>query len=1022
MLTPPVPIDIQHTATQGVREDTAELASRALSEGTSPAKHSYLQRNASSPSVLEADSGIPMSANRDVGMKRSSLSIKRPARIPEISEPASPLEVSLEPGTRASMLTQMIRNSPPEETESAVLDTASDDDGDFDDLMAVTIRPGIISQPHEHSSLLRDKRQTYGIAEDSLGSEADLQRPNMITGKLQAGAHKSLVKLRRAAHAVSSPKTWDRKAIWREGVVRPAGYLPAVVLGLLLNILDALSYGMILFPLGQPLFADLGPDGISMFYVSCIVSQLVYSLGGSVFRGGVGSEMIEVVPFFHKMAFTIMQQVGTENPKAVLATTVLAYSLSSVLTGICFFLLGQCKLGVLIGFFPRHILVGCIGGVGFFLVVTGIEVSARLEGNLEYNIGTLERLFHGDTIAHWVVPLVLAITLLVLKKWIKHSLTDAAWFISIIVIFYLLIAAIPALSIEDLRTSGWIFEAPAAGKPWWHFYTLYDFNATDWRAIGSTVPAMLALTFFGVLHVPINVPALGVSTGEDNVDVDRELRAHGYSNALSGLVGSIQNYLVYTNTVLFMRGGGDSRVAGVLLAAATFGILLAGPALIGYIPVVVVGTLIYFLGLDLMREAVIDTIGRVHKLEYLTILLIVVTMGVYDFVVGILAGIVLACVSFVLQSSQISAIRGTLPGGVASSTVRRHPTQHHFLQEVGQQIYVMKLAGYLFFGTIVGVEKSIREVLRDDAFNSRPIKFLVLDLNKVDGVDFSAAEAFTRINRILTQRDVRMILCGFTIGSEVGRSLRNVGLLDTDESVEYYEGLNSALEHCENELLKAFYQQRDALARSAEHSQYLDVPEAARPAFAAELVFNSPRRSGHHATGAGAAVPPPLAGDPAAPAAHPPDVCQPIGQGRPVLGGSGAVLHAARIQGRHGGVPRRRHVGWILPTRNGHPEGQVPAAAGVTGRGDRGGRDVRRATLLLGDAPHGADVRRARLRRLGAGEGGLGALPARARGRQPRAAQDGHEADQRAHGVADKVHAAGGHVRGGGCNNTGWNL
>ena len=50
--------------------------------------------------------------------------------------------------------------------------------------------------------------------------------------------------------------------------------------------------GMILFPLGEPLFADLGPDGISMFYVSCIVSQLVYSCGGSMFKGGVGSEMV----------------------------------------------------------------------------------------------------------------------------------------------------------------------------------------------------------------------------------------------------------------------------------------------------------------------------------------------------------------------------------------------------------------------------------------------------------------------------------------------------------------------------------------------------------------------------------------------------------------------------------------------------------------------------------------------------------------------------------------------------------
>lgn len=56
----------------------------------------------------------------------------------------------------------------------------------------------------------------------------------------------------------------------------------------------------------------------------------------------------------------------------------------------------------------------------------------------------------------------------------------------------------------------------------------------------ETIPAMLSLTFFGVLHVPINVPALAMVTGEDNVDIDRELKAHGLSNALSGFCGSIQ--------------------------------------------------------------------------------------------------------------------------------------------------------------------------------------------------------------------------------------------------------------------------------------------------------------------------------------------------------------------------------------------------------------------------------------------------------------------------------------------------
>lgn len=68
-----------------------------------------------------------------------------------------------------------------------------------------------------------------------------------------------------------------------------------------------------------------------------------------------------------------------------------------------------------------------------------------------------------------------------------------------------------------------------------------------------------------------------------------------------------------------MRSGGDSRIAGVMLAAATFGILVVGPVIIGFIPIMVVGALIFYLGLDLLKEALVDTWGKVHRLEYLTV-------------------------------------------------------------------------------------------------------------------------------------------------------------------------------------------------------------------------------------------------------------------------------------------------------------------------------------------------------------------------------------------------------------------
>lgn len=68
---------------------------------------------------------------------------------------------------------------------------------------------------------------------------------------------------------------------------------------------------------------------------------------------------------------------------------------------------------------------------------------------------------------------------------------------------------------------------------------------------------MFALSFFGIIHVPINVPALGLQAEEDNVDINRELIAHGFSNTLSGLAGSIQVCLL--NTDLYLGCANVSR-------------------------------------------------------------------------------------------------------------------------------------------------------------------------------------------------------------------------------------------------------------------------------------------------------------------------------------------------------------------------------------------------------------------------------------------------------------------------------
>lgn len=114
--------------------------------------------------------------------------------------------------------------------------------------------------------------------------------------------------------------------------------------------------------------------------------------------------MIEVVPFLHVIAFTISDRLGgAENAHAVISTTMVAYALTGILTGLTFFLMGFLKLGTYIEFFPRVVLVGCIGGVGAFLIITGVQVCAGLENEtLTLSWEVISRFFEKDLFILWV--------------------------------------------------------------------------------------------------------------------------------------------------------------------------------------------------------------------------------------------------------------------------------------------------------------------------------------------------------------------------------------------------------------------------------------------------------------------------------------------------------------------------------------------------------------------------------------------------------------------------------------------
>jgi len=119
------------------------------------------------------------------------------------------------------------------------------------------------------------------------------------------------------------------------------------------------------------------------------------------------------------------------------------------------------------------------------------------------------------------------------------------------VLFYVVILG-AGLNLDTLRENGWLFEVARSEEKWYRYYTYFDFTKIRWGPLWATLPTQFALLFFNILHPPLNVPALAVSLDLD-VDTNRELIAHGFSNLFAGLIGTVPNYLVYVNTLLCAR-------------------------------------------------------------------------------------------------------------------------------------------------------------------------------------------------------------------------------------------------------------------------------------------------------------------------------------------------------------------------------------------------------------------------------------------------------------------------------------
>ena len=213
---------------------------------------------------------------------------------------------------------------------------------------------------------------------------------------------------------------------------------------------------------------------------------------------------------------------------------------------------------------------------------------------------------------------------------------------------------------------------------------------------------------------------------------------------------------------------------------------------------------------------------QLPRLEYLVVVFIVLVVAVAGFLEGVMVGLLAAIVLFVINYSRINVVRYALTGRERGSNVERNSAEDKFLRDNGDQTLILKLQGYLFFGTAAAMALRIEERLADKELI--PLRYAVLDFAQVNEMDSSAALSFMKLAQEASQSDFFLLLTGMTPTMHS----RLMGSWFEKESTSYLQimpDLDHGIEWCEERILKeqSLHEVHEGIIQQL--SKYLPSPD-----------------------------------------------------------------------------------------------------------------------------------------------------------------------------------------------------
>jgi SulP family sulfate permease len=527
-------------------------------------------------------------------------------------------------------------------------------------------------------------------------------------------------------------------------------------------------------------------DGIGLYLVAGALSLAILAWTGGL-RGVVGS--LQDAPAAGLAVVATYVALGTfGGPDRAFLTAVAATLVVTVLCGVVFLVLGTLRAGNLLRFIPVPVVGGFLAGTGWLLLKGAIAVSS----GVEFHIDTFGSLGSLETAKLWVPAVAFGLVLLLAVRFVKHPLVLPIALVAGLVAFAIGVL-VTGSSLDAVREGGWLlgsFDSSRLWEPW----TFRALQHADWMAVLGQGAGIAATVLVASVAVLFNLAGTEVLLDRD-LDTNRELRDAGALNAISGAAGGIPAFHALGLTSLTGRMRANARTAGLVGALVPLAVAFAGGRLVELVPRMLVGGVLAFLGLSFLVEWVWDKRRVLPRVEYAIVLVILAGIVVRGFLPGVIIGLVMAVVLFAVSYGRIELVREVAFGETYRSNVDRPPSERAALRSMADRVQILRLHGFVFFGSANGLLEKVRRRTEQGG-----VRFLVLDLQRVSGVDASAVVSFAKVMHLGEASGFELVLAGAT--DAVRAQLERGGVRETPNLVGFEPDLDRGLQRCEEGLLE----------------------------------------------------------------------------------------------------------------------------------------------------------------------------------------------------------------------------